>query len=70
MTGEDWQRVEEELEMLPEGWYLEGSPHEGYCVRFPHGVIHPKSFLNMIDDDADPETIRPICPTDIIKKTP
>jgi hypothetical protein len=66
MTQNEWEEIELLIKTkCKPGVYIEGTPEEGYLIRFPMGVIHPKSFLDLMREE-DPECDG----IDILKHTP
>jgi hypothetical protein len=66
MTPHEWEEIELIIKTkCKPGVYIEGNPEEGYLIRFPMGVIHPASFLDLMREaDSECESV------DILKNLP
>jgi hypothetical protein len=64
LTDDEWNRVRSHVASIP-GAYLDSS-EDGTFVGLPSGAIHPRFFLDLMDDPSPIE--EPVI--DILKFTP
>jgi hypothetical protein len=64
ITTEEWDRIRQYIEDGPATTYLDTSA-EGTMVVFAGGVMHPRAYLQVMEDDDDDAG-----PVDILKHVP
>lgn len=63
LDEEEWDRIRAYIAAGPETTYLD-STAEGTCVIYAGGVIHPRFYLDIMDDPDDGDN-----GVDILKRT-
>lgn len=51
LTAEEWDRIRHHIAAGPSTTYLDTS-NQGTCVIFAGGVMHPRCYLEIVEDDS------------------